>query len=57
MSANQQAIVVRPFTRVEIMDQNPVQCLVPAEGRRGQCKLVIKGKIPDEMKLFVSEVF
>jgi len=48
--------IQKPFTRLEIIDQNPIQCLVQAEGRRGYCKIVIKGKIPNELKLFVSEI-
>ena len=51
------AIYNRPFTRVEIIDQNPVQCLIQAEGRRGHCKLVIRGKIPDELRMYASEVY
>ena len=47
----------RPYTRVEIIDQNPVQCLIQADGRRGQCKLVIRGKIPSELRLYASEIY
>ena len=47
---------LKPFTRVEVIDGNPVQCLIQAEGRRGHCKLTIRGKIPDELKLFASEI-
>ena len=47
----------KPFTKIEIIDQNPVQCLIPAENRKGKCKMIIRGKIPDELRLFASEIY
>lgn len=38
------------------MDKNPLQCLVLAEERRGHCKIIIKGKVPDDLTCRVSEI-
>lgn len=39
------------------MGQNPIYCLIKSEGRRGHCKLVIRGKIPDDLRMFASEIY
>ena len=44
-----------PRTRLEILDRNPLNCVLYAEGRRGPAKCVFRGKIPDDLKLLVSE--
>ena len=44
-----------PRTRLEILDRNPLNCVLYAEGRRGAAKCVFRGKIPDDLKLLVSE--
>ena len=46
----------RPFSKVEILDQNPVLCMIQADGKRGSIKLVIRGKIPKDLQLFASEI-
>ena len=44
-----------PRTRLELLDQNPLNCVLYAEGRRGPAKCVFRGKIPDDLLLLVSE--
>ena len=44
-----------PRTRLEILDQNPLNCVLYAEGRRGPAKCILRGKIPDDLQLLVSE--
>ena len=38
-------------------DSHPQQCLIQAEGRRGYCKLKIRGKISDELVMYASEIY
>lgn len=38
-------------------DTRPSQCLIQAEGRRGYCKLKIRGKISDALVLYASEIY
>ena len=45
-----------PRTPLEILDRNPLNCVLYAEGRRGAAKCVFRGKIPDDLKLLVSEM-
>ena len=47
----------RPFTRLELIDQNPLQCMVTGDGRRGTIRLVMRGKLPDDLKLCASEIY
>ena len=49
--------IKKPFTRLDIIDTHPLQVLIQAEGRRGHCKLVLRGKIPDELQMYASEIY
>ena len=44
-----------PRTRLEILDQNALNCVLYAEGRRGPAKCIFRGRIPSDLKLLVSE--
>ena len=46
-----------PFTRLEVIDQNPLQCMVTGDGRRGTIRMVMRGKLPDDLKLYASEIY
>ena len=48
---------VQPFTRLEVIDNNPLQCIVQAEGRRGSIKIVLRGKLPNDFKIFASDIY
>ena len=50
------AMMPSPFTRLEIIGY-PIQCKVMAENKRGHCKLIIRGKVPDDLTLYASEVY
>ena len=44
------------YTKLEIIDLNPLECMVVADGRRGSIRLILRGKLPEHLNVYASEM-
>ena len=52
-----QVLSSAPFTTIQFVDTNPVSAWVDADARVGSIRVQMKGNVPSDLKVYVSENF
>lgn len=46
-----------PYTTLEFVETNPVQAYIDAENRMGSMRVALRGNVPADIKVYLSENF